>query len=66
MRKTQAKIHLARETVRQLTELHLGVVASGRPTGYGTVPCVGAARATTSEAEGAGPCPGEYSWACVP
>lgn len=65
MKATKRPLHLGRETIRQLTSLERGHVAGGVPSSFPQ--CAAAARAgTTSEAEGNGPCPGEYSYLCKP
>ena len=56
-------LRLRAESVRLLTCADLELVASGVPSSF---PQCLAARATRSEADGAGPCPGEYSWTCSP
>lgn len=53
MRKSKRRLRLDRETVRTLGEIDLTRARGGLI-------------ATTSEAEGAGPCPGEYSYLCKP
>lgn len=68
MHPKRTKLKLRSETLRHLTTAELAEPRGGHPTGFGTVPCVVALRAgdPRSEEAGAGPCPGEYSSACVP
>lgn len=66
MKRITRHLSLHRDTIRTLSGLELRAVAGGVPTALVTA-CAHAARAgTTSEAEGGGPCPGEYSWTCKP
>lgn len=68
MHRTQhRRLRTVREFLRHLTPGQLSQIAGGmeRPTCHQCGPCaIVAVRGTTSEAEGAGPCPGEYSWTC--
>lgn len=65
MHRHRRRLEIRLDTLRQLTRTELSA-AGGRPTALLSA-CGCAARAgTTSEAEGGGPCPGEYSWTCKP
>lgn len=66
MHAKRTKLYLGREAIRILTERDMAQVAGGHPTGFPTVCTSVALRATRSEEDGAGPCPGQYSWTCSP